>query len=114
MNDSGRIPVCGMISRYNDTSLPEGPDTLPRLMRAILTRRLLVQGFIVTDHGARLSTFLSDMSDWLKSGKIRYREDITEGLENAVPAFPRFASRREYRQVSHPSITGAVDRSISD
>ena len=87
MNDGGRIPVCGMISRYNDTSLPEGPDTLPRLMRAILTRRLLVQGFIVTDHGARLSTFLSDMSDWLKSGKIRYREDITEGLENAVPAF---------------------------
>ena len=87
MNDSGRIPVCGMISRYNDTSLPEGPDTLPRLMRAILTRRLLVQGFIVTDHGARLSTFSSDMSNWIKSGKIRYREDITEGLENAVPAF---------------------------
>ena len=87
MNDGGRIPVCGMISRYNDTSLPEGPDTLPRLMRAILTRRLLVQGFIVTDHGARLSTFLSDMSNWIKSGKIRYREDITEGLENAVPAF---------------------------
>ena len=87
MNDGGRIPVCGMISRYNDTSLPEGPDTLPRLMRAILTRRLLVQGFIVTDHGARLSTFSSDMSNWIKSGKIRYREDITEGLENTVPAF---------------------------
>ena len=87
MNDGGRIPVCGMISRYNDTSLPDGPDTLPRLMRAILTRRLLVKGYIVTDHGDRLSTFLSDMSGWLKSGHVRYREDITEGLDNAVAAF---------------------------
>jgi len=87
MNDGGRIPVCGMISRYNDTSLPDGPDTLPRLMRAILTRRLLVKGYIVTDHGDRLSTFLSDMSGWLKSGHVRYREDITEGLENAVSVF---------------------------
>ncbi|SVB57417.1 uncharacterized protein METZ01_LOCUS210271, partial [marine metagenome] len=54
MNTAGRIPVCGMISRYNDTALPKGPDTLPRLMRAILTRRLLVCGFIITDHGHRL------------------------------------------------------------
>ncbi len=87
MNDGGRIPVCGMISRYNDTSLPDGPDTLPRLMRAILTRRLLVKGYIVTDHSDRLNNFLSDMSGWLKRGQIRYREDITEGLENAVSAF---------------------------
>ncbi|MEC8961526.1 MAG: zinc-binding dehydrogenase, partial [Pseudomonadota bacterium] len=87
MNDGGRIPVCGMISRYNDTGLPDGPDTLPRLMRAILTRRLLVKGYIVTDHGDRLSAFLSDMSGWLKSGHVRYREDITEGLDNAVAAF---------------------------
>jgi len=87
MNDGGRIPVCGMISRYNDTGLPEGPDTLPRLMRAILTRRLLVKGYIVTDHGDRLSAFLSDMSGWLKSGHVRYREDITDGLDNAVAAF---------------------------
>ena len=87
MNDGGRIPVCGMISRYNDTDLPDGPDTLPRLMRAILTRRLLVKGYIVTDHSDRLNDFLSDMSDWLKRGDIHYREDITEGLDNAVPAF---------------------------
>ena len=87
MNDGGRIPVCGMISRYNDTGLPEGPDTLPRLMRAILTRRLLVKGYIVTDHGDRLNNFLSDMSGWLKRGDIHYREDITDGLDNAVAAF---------------------------
>ena len=87
MNDGGRIPVCGMISRYNDTGLPDGPDTLPRLMRAILTRRLLVQGYIVTDHGDRLGAFLSDMSNWINDGSVRYREHVTEGLENAVSAF---------------------------
>ena len=87
MNTAGRIPVCGMIARYNDTALPEGPDTLPRLMRAILTRRLLVQGFIVTDHGQRLGDFLKDMSGWLASGEIRYREHVTKGLENVVQAF---------------------------
>ena len=94
MNDGGRIPVCGMISRYNDTSLPDGPDTLPRLMRAVLTRRLLVRGYIVTDHGDRLGAFMSDMSTWLKSGEIRYREDITYGLENAVTAFQGLLSGR--------------------
>ena len=94
MNDGGRIPVCGMISRYNDTSLPDGPDTLPRLMRAVLTRRLLVRGYIVTDHGDRLSSFMSDMSSWLKSGEIRYREDITDGLENSVAAFQGLLSGR--------------------
>jgi len=94
MNDGGRIPVCGMISRYNDTSLPDGPDTLPRLMRAVLTRRLLVRGYIVTDHGDRLSAFMSDMSSWLKSGEIRYREDITDGLENSISAFQGLLSGR--------------------
>ena len=87
MNNAGRIPVCGMIARYNDTALPEGPDTLPRLMRAILSRRLLVQGFIVTDHGHRLGDFLKDMAGWLATGEIRYREHVTTGLENAVEAF---------------------------
>ena len=87
MNTGGRIPVCGMIARYNDTALPEGPDTLPRLMRAILTRRLLVQGFIVTDHAHRLGDFLKDMAGWLESGAICYREHVTTGLENAVQAF---------------------------
>ena len=94
MNDGGRIPVCGMISRYNDTSLPDGPDTLPRLMRAVLTRRLLVRGYIVTDHSDRLGAFMSDMSSWLKSGEVRYREDITDGLENAVAAFRGLLSGR--------------------
>ena len=87
MNTAGRIPVCGMISRYNDTALPEGPDTLPRLMRAILTRRLLVCGFIITDHGHRLGDFLKDMGGWLESGEVHYREDVTAGLENAVHVF---------------------------
>jgi NADPH-dependent curcumin reductase CurA len=83
-----------MISRYNDTSLPDGPDTLPRLMRAVLTRRLLVRGYIVTDHGDRLNAFMSDMSNWLKRGEILYREVITDGLENAVPAFRGLLSGR--------------------
>jgi hypothetical protein len=53
-----------------------------------------MRGYIVTDHGNRLDAFMSAMSGWLKRGEIRYREDITEGLENAVAAFQGLLSGR--------------------
>ncbi len=88
LNARARIPVCGLISLYNETALPPGPDRLGLLFGAILTRRLRVQGFIISeDYGGRQPEFVAAMSQWLAAGQIKYREDVIEGLENAPQAF---------------------------
>jgi NADPH-dependent curcumin reductase CurA len=56
-------------------------------MRNILTKRLKVQGFIVSDHYDRLGAFHRDMAGWVHAGQVKYREDLTLGLENAPAAF---------------------------
>ncbi|UOV03879.1 NADP-dependent oxidoreductase [Pseudoxanthomonas sp. F37] len=86
LNDFARIPVCGLVAHYNDTALPPGPDRMPWLMSQILTRHLTVRGFIQHDFIALYPQFLRQMGAWLADGKIRYREDIVEGLENAPRA----------------------------
>ena len=83
LNPFARIPVCGLIAQYNATELPPGPNRLPLLMRNVLTKRLLIRGFIVWDFAARLDDFLRDMSQWVKEGRVKYREDVVDGLENA-------------------------------
>jgi len=87
MNPFGRIPVCGLIAHYNATGLPPGPNRVPLLMRAILTKRLSVRGFIVTDFRNERPQFEREMAQWLREGKVKYREDVVDGLENAVSAF---------------------------
>jgi len=88
LNTKARIPVCGLISQYNATGLPDGPDRLSLLMSAILVKRLKVQGFIIfDDYGHRYDEFARDMSQWLSSGQIKYREHLVDGLENAPKAF---------------------------
>ena len=87
LNPFARIPVCGLIAQYNATELPPGPNRLPLLMRNVLTKRLLVRGFIVTDFAAVFGDFLRDVSQWIKEGRIKYREDVAEGLEIAPAAF---------------------------
>jgi NADPH-dependent curcumin reductase CurA len=82
MNDFGRIPLCGMISQYNATDLPPGPN-----WAALLIRRLLVQGFIVSDHFARMGEFISEVAPAVLGGKIKYREDIAKGIDRAPEAF---------------------------
>ena len=88
LNTKARIPVCGLISHYNATQLPDGPDRLSLLMRAILVKRLKVQGFIIfDDYGHRYDEFSKDMSQWLSTGQIKYREHLVDGLESAPEAF---------------------------
>ncbi len=87
LNDFARVPVCGLIANYSLTGLPEGPDRSPMLMRNILTKRLRLQGYIVWDFKEQTSDFLKEAGGWLKEGKIKYREDVVEGLENAPEAF---------------------------
>lgn len=88
LNSAARVPVCGLISNYNTTTLPDGPDRSPLLMRTLLTKRIRMQGFIIfDDYGHRFAEFANDMGQWLKQGKVTFREDIVDGLENAPQAF---------------------------
>jgi NADPH-dependent curcumin reductase CurA len=83
LNNFARVPVCGIIAHYNATELPAEPDRVPLLMRNILVKRLTFRGFIVWDFAGQYPDFLKDVSGWLREGRIKYREDITDGLENA-------------------------------
>lgn len=87
LNSFARVPVCGLIAHYNATGLPEGPDRTPQLMSAILVKRLTLRGFIVVDYSSQHGDFLRDVGQWISKGRMKYREDIAEGLENAVAAF---------------------------
>ncbi|MBO1520320.1 NADP-dependent oxidoreductase [Oceanisphaera pacifica] len=88
LNTGARIPVCGLISQYNATSLPEGPDRLGQLMGTILIKRMTVKGFIIfDDYGHRYPEFAKDMAQWLKDGKLHYREQIEDELDQAPNAF---------------------------
>ena len=87
LNNFARIPVCGLIAHYNQTELPPGPDRMSQLQGMILQRSLKMQGFIVSNYQDRIPAFVADMSDWLAQGKVKYREDLVEGLSNAPEAF---------------------------
>ena len=81
MNNFGRIPVCGLISMYNDWDEPG-----PKMFRNILMKRLTVKGFLVSDYLDRYSESLEALSLWMSEGKIQYKVDVVEGIENAPQA----------------------------
>lgn len=88
LNVKARIPVCGLVAAYNATALPPGPDRLGLLVGTLLRRRIRMQGFIVfDDYGSRWSEFIGAMNEWVRDGKVKVREDIIFGLENAPEAF---------------------------
>ena len=88
LNSSARVPVCGLISQYNATELPNGPDRMSLLMGTLLVKRIKMQGFIVfDDYGHRYPEFSQQMSTWLTAGEIKYKEHRVEGLESSVSAF---------------------------
>ncbi|MEE4412070.1 MULTISPECIES: NADP-dependent oxidoreductase [unclassified Serratia (in: enterobacteria)] len=87
LNAKARIPVCGIIAHYNATALPDGPDRLPMLQGLILRKRIRMQGFIIfDDYGSEYGDFLQQMGEWVGQGKIKFREDVVDGLENAPQA----------------------------
>ncbi|SDR23876.1 hypothetical protein SAMN05519103_01408 [Rhizobiales bacterium GAS113] len=81
-NAFARMPLCGLISQYNETN-PMGL----RHLHAFLTNRVKLQGFIVSDKLELWPPALKDLAEWVSSGKIKYRESIAHGLDNAPKAF---------------------------
>ena len=83
LNVGARVPLCGLISWYNLAKLPTGVDRTPQLLIMTLRQRVRIQGFIIFDHFRRMGAFQQDMSAWVREGRVKYREAVIEGLENA-------------------------------
>jgi NADPH-dependent curcumin reductase len=81
---NARTIICGAISAYDRLGQP---DAGPRWNRQLLVKRALIQGFLVSDHRARWGEFRTQMTEWLTGGKIKYREDIVDGIEATPRAF---------------------------
>jgi NADPH-dependent curcumin reductase CurA len=82
-NPYARIVACGSIARYNDVEPAPGP----RNMFMVVTKRLKIQGFIISDHFEQFGEFVRQASEWLRDERLQYRETIVEGIENAPQAF---------------------------
>jgi NADPH-dependent curcumin reductase len=100
LNTFARVPVCGLIAQYSATAPTEGANRLPATMRAVLTKSLTLRGFInyefAQDH---YPEFLKTVGAGIADGRIRYREDITEGLENAPAAFMGMLQGKNFGKV---------------
>lgn len=88
LNDFARIPVCGLIAQYNaGPDAPAGPDRLPSVMRDVLSRSLLIRGFIQREFADQRPAFYREATEWIASGRLRYKEDFVDGLDRAPEAF---------------------------
>lgn len=88
LNDFARVPVCGLIAHYNETQSATGAqDQLPAAMRAILRKSLNIRGFIQREFADQRPDFYREAATWISDGRLKYREDVVEGLENAPDAF---------------------------
>jgi len=83
LHNYGRVVACGSIARYNDVE----PTSGPRNMFMVVTKRLRLQGYIINDHYDRFPEFLAVATGWVREGRLRYRETVIDGIENASSAF---------------------------
>jgi hypothetical protein len=88
MNNFSRMPLCGMISSYNDVGDTPGPKHFER----VLMNRIAIRGFIVLDYFHRSTEAIADVSTWLASGQLKYKVHVDHGLENAVTSLARLFS----------------------
>ena len=85
LNDFARMPLCGLISSYNETEPVPGPYNFSML----LMRHVTLKGFIVTDYMERFAEGAQAMAGWLMAGKIKFETDVVDGLENAPASLER-------------------------
>ncbi|MTI18594.1 NADP-dependent oxidoreductase [Rhodobacteraceae bacterium RKSG542] len=84
MKAHGKLIICGLISNYNATEMPSGPE-----LSAIIKKRLTMQGFVMTDHLDRFGEFFQKLGGYMSKGQLKYRLDIVDGLESAPTAINR-------------------------
>jgi NADPH-dependent curcumin reductase CurA len=95
--DHARVVLCGNISQYNAKE-PYGLKGL----RHLLMHRVTVYAFIIADHRDYWPTALADLGRWLKEGKLKFKEDVAEGLRNAPAAFIRMLTGKNFgKQIIH-------------
>jgi NADPH-dependent curcumin reductase CurA len=100
LNIGARVPVCGFIAHYNEADPPTGRDRLPAVTAAVLGKRIRLQGFIILDHYAdRFEAFRRDMGEWLDAGRVKAREHVIEGLENAPAGLIGLLEGRNFGKV---------------
>ncbi|KAF0484672.1 NADP-binding protein [Gigaspora margarita] len=91
LNNFARVVACGMISQYN-TKDHYGVKNLIQ----IIGKRVLIQGFIVSDHFQEMESFRNEMVEWFKQGKLKYKEDIVEGIQNAPQALINILTGKKF------------------
>jgi NADPH-dependent curcumin reductase CurA len=91
LNAFGRVAMCGMVSQYNDEVFPPGPN-----LGFVVGKRILIQGFIVSDRPERLIEWRKLAAPWVADGSLSYREDVIEGLENAPEGLAMVLSGRNF------------------
>lgn len=79
----GRMAVCGMIARYNDSEMQPGPTNLTQ----IIAKKLTIKGFILSDHFDLQGEFITDLSNWMMAGKVKTRDTVFEGIDQTPAAF---------------------------
>jgi NADPH-dependent curcumin reductase CurA len=83
LNPHGRVAMSGAIAHYNATEPLPGPTNIG----LVITKRLTLRGFLVSDHARRLPDMIADVSGWLRDGKLSHAETVVEGLDHAADAF---------------------------
>ena len=91
LNPFARVAMCGMVSQYNEETFPPGPN-----LGFVVGKRVLIQGFIVSDRPERLTEWRKLAAPWVADGSLIYREDVVDGLENAPEALAGILSGRNF------------------
>jgi NADPH-dependent curcumin reductase CurA len=91
LNAFARVAMCGMVSQYNEKTMPPGPN-----LGFVVGKRVLIQGFIVSDRPSRLSEWRAMAEPLVANGSLVYREDVIDGLENAPDALTGILSGRNF------------------
>lgn len=99
LNRNARVPVCGTVSEYNTAERAVVPDKIPALLLAILGKRLTLQGFVIGDWFERMPEYQRAAGEWLRAGKIKYREEFVEGLTNAPHALAAMLKAETFGKV---------------
>ncbi len=91
LNPFARVAMCGMVSQYNEAEFPPGPN-----LGFVVGKRVLIQGFIVSDKPEKLGEWRTLAAPWVADGSLVYREDVVDGLEHAPEALAGILGGRNF------------------